>query len=401
MLTQWRQPTVAAVWLLVLTLSGCTFTPLTPPAVSPSSPLAVPSPAHTDAQTPPIETVQIETVQIETVQIEEVRVTHDDVRLTGTLTLPGGAGPFPAVLMLTGSGPQDRNNGSPELPGYAPYAQFAAAFAKSGIASLRLDDRGVGGSTGDTTVATADELLLDADAAFTFLQNRPAIDPARIAVLGHSEGATVAAMLAARRPDVHAVVALAGPALSGYDTVKASLARLPAITGRPEAEVAPMAAQELKAMDLALAEDWEALEAHLRSIMEAQFATFSDEQRATLGDVDALLDQLVADAMARYRNPRFRYDMQHNPAAAWSQVNAPVLALFAQHETTVFADVHRPALADALAHNENVTLDVVPGVNHLFLAADTGDPRAWSTLEPDVPPSVVARVVVWLETQLN
>lgn len=386
MVTQWRRPKLAAVWLLVFTLGGCTFTPLTPPAANTSSPLTDPSSAHTGARTP---------------EIEEVYVAHDDVRLAGTLTLPAGTGPFPAVLMLTGSGPQDRNNGSPELPGYAPYAQFAAALAKAGIASLRLDDRGVGGSTGDVTVATADELLLDADAAFAFLQNRPAIDPARIAVLGHSEGATVAAMLAARRHDVHAVVALAGPTLSGYDTVKASLARLPAITGRPAEEVAPMAAQELEAMDLALAEDWAALEVHLRSIMEAQFATFSDEQLATLGDVDALLGQLVADAMARYRNPRFRYDMLHDPAEAWSQVDVPVLALFAQHETTVFADVHRPALADALAQNDDVTIDTIPGVNHLFMAAETGDPRQWSTLEPNVLPRVVAPVMAWLDTQLN
>jgi uncharacterized protein len=142
-------------------------------------------------------------------------------RLGGTLTLPArGQAPFPAVLTLTGSGAHHRDgNRTPEHP-YRPFRQIAERLAECGVATLRLDDRGVGASTGDASAATAEDTAADADAALAFLRGRPEIDPRRVGLIGHSYGGEIAPMVAARDRAVAAIVLLAGPARPFRETMR-------------------------------------------------------------------------------------------------------------------------------------------------------------------------------------
>ena len=150
----------------------------------------------------------------------EVRVPGPAGSLAGTLRLPAGRGPFPAVVTLTGSGAHYRDgNRTPQHP-YRPFRNIAESLAKCGVASLRLDDRGVGGSGGDADTATAEDTAADARAALRFLRARPDIDPRRIALIGHSYGGQIAPMVAADDPSVAAVVLLGGPARTFRETMR-------------------------------------------------------------------------------------------------------------------------------------------------------------------------------------
>src|SRR5579883_2826453 len=136
----------------------------------------------------------------------------DAVQLAGTLTLPKGGGPFPAVVLITGSGPQDRDE---TLFGHRPFLVLADYLTRRGIAVLRVDDRGVGKSTGDFNKATVEDFAKDTFAGLEYLKSRKEIDGKRIGLIGHSEGATVASLLASRSTEVAFIVLMAGPGLKG------------------------------------------------------------------------------------------------------------------------------------------------------------------------------------------
>jgi hypothetical protein len=159
-----------------------------------------------------------------------------------------------------------------------------------------------------------------------------------------------------------------------------------------------MAAQEREVMTLALAEEWDALEAQLTEIYMAQLRS-----AAPSGDVDEaalaeMVQEVVDQSMAQYRSPRYLFNAGYDPAADWSRVTAPVLALFAEHDYNVAADLNGPALADALeaAGNEDVAIATVPGVNHLFLAANDADPANWTAEATDLEPVVLDEISDWL-----
>lgn len=380
--------------LLLALLPSCEVTPV----AAPSSPLPAGEPA--EAPVSPLGSDEL----LEPVA-EEVQFSGGGLTLAGALTLPAGPGPHPALIFLTGSGPQDRNNGIPELlPGYQPYRQLAEVLGQRGVASLRYDDRGVGDSEGESATATSTEALADAEAALAYLRERTEIDPAQIGVLGHSRGGIVAAMLAAAHPEVAFVIGLAAPALSGYETTKDALARLTETTGLPPEVVQPLAERELQTTDLALAEEWDALAAHLEQTMRESLEQIPEEQREAFGDPEAFIDAQMTQAMQSYQSERFRDEMLLDPADALAQIEAPMLALYAEHETTVFADVHAPALVALMAGSADVTTATVPGVNHLFLEADDGNLQRFLQEAgqgahehmTDVPDRVVNRIVDWV-----
>ena len=187
----------------------------------------------------------------------EVTSSHRGTTLAVTLSLPAGPGPHPAVVLITGSGPQNRDEEIEGIPGYAPFRWIAEYLSARGIAVLRYDDRGVGQSGGDFATATSADFADDAEAAFNYLRDRPEIAPARIGILGHSEGAMVAAKAAVRQPEVAFVVSLAGTAVTGYETIVRQVELILLAAGQSPDEAAAAAAQQRVILDLAVAGDWE------------------------------------------------------------------------------------------------------------------------------------------------
>lgn len=326
---------------------------------------------------------------------QEVTFVAGDLMLAGTLTLPSSPGPHPVVVTITGSGPQDRDNAAAELPEYRPYRQIATALAAAGIASLRFDDPGVGNSPGDISAATPNELAVNVEAALTYLARNPELDRTRVGLLGHSEGASIAAIIAARNPEISAVVVMAGPAMSGA-------AMQAEILGRMNPAVAE---QEARVLELVTQEKWEELEEQLTQWTLEQLRAMPEEGQAAIGDLEAAArTQASASINQVYRNPRYLYTMSHDPLEEWRQVQAPVLALYAQHDALVPAGQHKPALELALreANNPAFVIDIVPGVNHLFLPDAGGTaPNEWATLSQQVPEDLIVRIVSWFEQYLG
>lgn len=330
---------------------------------------------------------------------QEVTFQNDDITLAGTLTLPEGDGPFPALILLSGSGQQDRDEALAIVPGYRPFAEIADTLTRQGIAVLRYDDRGVGGSTaGDLTTVSSADFADDAEAALRFLQGRADIDGQQIGFLGHSEGGILAAMIAARNPDVAFVISMAGTAVNGYETVIKQVERLSLAAGASSAETAAAVEKQRAVLDLVLAQEWDSLEAMVTTIVEEQIAAVPAEQLAAMGGKDAAVQQQVAAQLQALQSPWYQYFMSHNPGQDWAQITAPVLGLYGGNDAQVDAEQNTAALEAALqrAGNADVTIQVLPTANHLFQDAVSGGVDEYAALPPQLMPEFLEAISQWL-----
>ena len=329
--------------------------------------------------------------------VEEVTFEHGDIRLAGTLTLPEGDGPRPALILVSGSGPQNRDEEIPIVPGYRPFHDVADHLTPLGFAVLRYDDRGVGESTGDHATATSADFAQDAEAALDYLLKRKEIDPERIGILGHSEGGLIAAMLAARRPEVAFIVSMAGSTTRGYDLLLKQNERIFRAMGKSEEEIQRQIAQARTAMDLTITEDWDALEQHIYTVAREQLEDMPAEQRAAVTDPELYARNVTDQQMAAMKG-WMRFFIMYDPAQDWSRVRVPVLAIFGELDTQVDAEQGRAALEAAMARvdNGNLTVVVLPKANHLFQEAVTGSPNEYAQLSPELMPAFLETITNWL-----
>ena len=298
------------------------------------------------------------------------------VRLAGTLTLPPGDGPFPAAILISGSGPHDRDE---TLFGHKPFAVWADALTRRGIAVLRYDDRGVGGSTGSFNTATSADFATDAAAAFAWLAARSDIDPRAIGLIGHSEGALVAPLAVQQGVGAAWVVMLAGPAISGGEIlVEQQRQQAVAANASPDEIAAGLITQ--------------------RTLMEiiARNAADGDaaqrEGSAWLVSEGAPAPQ-AAQIAAQLSGPWFRWFIAHDPAPALAALDVPLLALYGGRDVQVPPALNTPVLAGANAEAEIL---VLPTLNHLFQPATTGLPNEYGMIETTVDPSALLAVGDWI-----
>ncbi len=326
---------------------------------------------------------------------EEVTFSHGDITLAGTLSLPEGDGPFPAVVLISGSGAQDRDE---NVLGFRVFFELADHLTQNGIAVLRYDDRGVRGSTGDLLLATQQDLAEDVAAAVGFLLGREDIDPAGIGLIGHSEGGYVAPLTANACEGVSYLVLLAGPGTSGEQVLHDQLELIMRSQGATEEEIA--VAKEQQAQTLAAVktgEGWEEVtaqaEAELRAVVEA----LPEEQRKAIGDIETFIKDSVAEQIAGINNPWFRSFVAYDPTPALLGLKAPVLALFGALDTQVPADANAEAMEAALGQTDvDYRIEVMPEANHLFQKAIIGSPDEYASLEPAFVPGLLELIVDWI-----
>lgn len=330
---------------------------------------------------------------------EEITFHSADATIAGTLTIPAGDGPFPAVVLLSGSGPQDRDSSVFGFPLFRPIAE---RLAQAGIAVLRCDDRGVGGSSGSVTDATTATFADDALAAIDFLRARPDIRRTSVGLFGHSEGAVTAALAASRSPAVAFIVWMAGTARPGAEVLAGQAATLARLTGASEEEVATIAAAHRRLLEAVRrgAPDDEVKEA-VRTLARAQFDALPEAQRKMIGDVDAVLTGMVDRHAQALRSPWMRFFIDFDPAQALARVACPVLAVFGGRDLQVPPAAHRAPLEAALARggNSRLTVRVYPEANHLFQKAGTGSPAEYATLDKAFVPSLLDDVAAWVAAQ--
>jgi uncharacterized protein len=301
------------------------------------------------------------------------------IRLAATLTIPQGKGPFPAVLLITGSGPQDRDE---TIMGHKPFLVLADCLTRKGIAVLRADDRGVGRSGGTFDGATTADFAADAESGVAWLKTRPEIDPRKIGLIGHSEGGIIAPMVAARNPSVAFIVLLAGSGVPGDQLLAAQVMALAEAGGASHAVAEKNGQMEREVLALVKQEkDNAALEKLLR------------EKLAGTMPEAALQAQLKSIAA-----PWFRYFIEYDPAPALRKVRCPVLALGGSKDVQVPAAQNLPAIRQALEAGGNKDFEVVemPGLNHLFQTAKSGSPSEYGQIEETMSPAALERIAVWI-----
>ena len=303
-----------------------------------------------------------------------------------TLTKPRAAGPFPAVVMITGSGPQDRDE---TIMGHKPFLVLADALTRRGIAVLRCDDRGVGASTGDYAAATTFDFVSDALAAVAALRTRPDIAPGAVGLVGHSEGAIVAPMAAAASKDVRFVVLLAAPAVPGDETLYLQGAAIARAAGASEAQIAAETAFKREVFGIVkAAKDGPAAAEELRR----RYAALPEAERRALeprpGTVEAQIGQVTS--------PWLKTFLSLDPRVYLRQLAVPALAIQGLRDIQVVPDPNLAELRQALAGKPDVTIRPLPGLNHLLQSCHACTVDEYSHLEETMSPAVPSLVADWI-----
>jgi pimeloyl-ACP methyl ester carboxylesterase len=306
------------------------------------------------------------------------------VSLAGTLTLPKGAGPFPAALLIAGSGPHDRDEA---LASHRPFLVLADHLTRKGIAVLRYDKRGIAKSTGSVDKATTLDLAADAQAAIAYLKTRKEIDPAKIALVGHSEGAMIAPLLASQSKDVTWVVLLAAPATIGEDTLLHQSELIGRAGGLTDEQLEASLDFDHAAYDLVRAEkDTAALNQKLNALVKGS-------------GLDATMPPAVLEPQLRMmESPWFRFFLDYDPLPNLKALHVPVLALYGQKDLQVPVKPNLALLKQALQDGGNKDADVreLPELNHLFQHAYSGTPTEYAAIEETFSPDALQIISGWL-----
>jgi pimeloyl-ACP methyl ester carboxylesterase len=329
---------------------------------------------------------------------EEITFSNGKVTLAGTLTLPSGDAPHPAVVLISGSGPQDRDGAMKAIPGYRPFAVIAEDLSRKGLAVLRYDDRGVGKSSGDYIAAIESDFVRDAEAALHYLVRRQDITTGKVGVLGHSEGSMIAAMVAANNPRVTFVISLGGGAVDGRSLLLRQTERTAEAAGMTEEEVADAVREQRRIFDLVLAKEWEDLKVAIYKITLERLKALPKDRAAALGDLDTFARRKASQSLRVFQHPRYQFLLRHDFGKDWEKVSVPVLALFGELDVQCDASQNKVALNQALARtgNDDVKIVIVPAANHLFLKAQTGSMREYAALPRNFAPGLLESISSWL-----
>lgn len=302
--------------------------------------------------------------------------------LAATLTIPPGKGPFPAVLLITGSGPNDRDE---TIMGHKPFLVLSDALTRKGIVVLRADKRGIGKSTGDYANATTADFASDAEAGVTYLKSRPEVDPKRIGLIGHSEGGVVAPMAAVADPDVAFVVMMAGTGVPGDQIIVEQKRLIAEANGSSKADALEQAKSEQELLTLV---ETTSDEAKIKKVMEDKLAGKVPET------------QISAEVKV-VTSPWYRYFLTYDPATALRKLTCPVLVLSGEKDLQVPPAQNLPAIRKALGEAGNKNAEVVEfiGLNHLFQTARTGSPAEYGEIEETISPLVLDKIANWVLKQ--
>jgi len=355
--------TIAGTW----TQRGRSFPlTLTPAEASDTGP--PPRPQHPEPPYPYVE--------------EDVTFQSDaaGLALAGTLTRPEGEGPHPAVVLLSGSGPQNRNS---EVANHKLFHVLADHLTRQGLAVLRYDERGVGESEGVFDGATSEDFADDAAAAVRFLKTHSQIDTNAVGLVGMSEGGFVAPMVHTDREPVDFLVLMAGPSVPGHEILVKQMAKIAAAQGAPPAAVDSVRRQQRRVVEV------------IRTASDS--AAIADRLRPMFAERGAN-DEQIQTRLAQVTAPWFRSFVQYDPGPALRQIDVPVLALYGRNDLQVPPAQNAAPMRSALADSpsDDVTVRVLDGLNHLFQPAETGLPSRYTQIDTTMAPEALETISTWI-----
>lgn len=321
--------------------------------------------------------------------------TKANISLSGTLTLPTKEGNFPVVILITGSGPQTRDE---EIFGHKAFLVLSDYLTKNGIAVLRYDDRGIGQSTGDFKSATSADFATDVESAIAYLKTRNEINKKKIGLIGHSEGGLIAPIVAAKSKDVAFIALLAGTGIQGDQILLLQQKLIAKASGASDEEVQKTEAENTKAYEIIKqATSIEQLKIDLTNYYKQAF-----KEKPNADKPDGMSDDEFINLLVKvYATPWMQYLMKYNPAPTLEKVKCPVLAINGAKDLQVPPKENLEGIKKAVTKggNKKVTTIELPNLNHLFQECTTGSPDEYGTIEQTFSPTALTVVLNWIKTQ--
>lgn len=314
------------------------------------------------------------------------------IELAGTLTLPSANGVYPAVVLISGSGPQNRDE---EWMGHKPFLVIADHLTRNGIAVLRYDDRGFGKSTGNFHAGTSSDFSRDVQGAVKYLTTRREINQRKIGLIGHSDGAMIAPMVAVDSDMVSFIVLLAGPGIEGGRMFVDRQTILEKKLGIPEEEISASKLRNERLVRIVKT-------AQNDSILRRELTRFAADVKNSLPDSivpkGMTKDQFLNHQMNLFASPWFRFFFNYDPVPTLMRVKCPVLALNGDKDVQVPAKENLEAIEAALVRGGNIDHKVIelPGLNHLFQECETGMVREYVTIEQTFSPIALNEITSWI-----
>ena len=324
---------------------------------------------------------------------DEIEVSYENTAgkamFTGTLTRPRAPGRYPAILLITGSGSQNRDE---ELFGHKPFLLLADELTRRGLAVLRVDDRGVGGSTGDVANATTEDFVGDVMAGIEFLRSRPDVDGDRIGLLGHSEGANIAVEVAAKSERVTFIVLLATTTVPGDELLFKQSELISRAAGATDAAI-----EQNRELQRGLFDAVKTSSDRATAEANVDKALAEWKQKLTPLAAISVNDAALKAEAKKVSSPWFRRFLQQNPQHDLELVRCPILALFGERDLQVAPSQNRPPLEAALkvSGHKDSEIHVFPALNHLFQTCKTGSLSEYGTIEETISPEVLAVIGDW------
>jgi len=325
---------------------------------------------------------------------EEVKITNEKagIELAGTLTLPAGKGPFPAVVLITGSGPQNRNE---ELMGHKPFLVIADYLSRNGIAVLRYDDRGVGQSKGEFGRATTFDFADDAEAAFVFLEKHPLVDKKRTGLAGHSEGGIIAPIVASRNKNVDFIILLAGTGVDGEQILNAQTAKIMGAEGAKPFEIEKILKLNSEIYQIVKHEHDSAVAMKLMTNAIEKYVRSDTSIKEN--DKESQIRQSAA-GLSPMTSPWMRAFLVLDPRQYLVKVKCPLLDINGSKDLQVPCEMNQQAIEKALNSGGNKDYKIIKleGLNHLFQHCKTGSPAEYSDIEETFAPEALQAVKDWI-----
>jgi dienelactone hydrolase len=333
---------------------------------------------------------------------EEVTFKNADITFAGTLSLPQKKGKHPAIVMITGSGPQDRDEA---VAGFKIFKVIANYLTTNGIAVLRCDDRGVGKSKGKSVnESTSEEFSTDVIEAINFLKTRDDINPEQIGLFGHSEGGMIAPMVASKDKDAAFIVCMAGPSVSGADIIIEQTKLIMLANGEDKDMVEKDAASTRVVFNLFLnsASDDEIKDA-IRKLKVEEYDNMSADEKEKNADKDKWVEKSVNTNFSVLSSPWMRYFLKYDPVTALEKTTCPALMLFGGMDLQVSVKQNESPMREALtkAGNKDFEIKTFDKANHLFQEATTGSPNEYSNLKKGFVDGFLEYILNWISKRVT
>jgi pimeloyl-ACP methyl ester carboxylesterase len=356
------------------------------------------------------ESFVIDRVDLRKPKYDGKKLVDRDYQLSGTITWPAGAtaeSKLPAVVMITGSGPQDRDE---TIGPHKPFRDIAHFLARNGMTVLRYDDRGVGQSTGDFVRSTTADFADDAVSVWQHARTIEGIDKSRVGLLGHSEGGIIAPMVAAWQREVAFLVLLAPPSLPGSEILKSQIDRISEIEG-VDAESragARLLQADLQRIAMAFAPDDERALGEVRKAISQRWDSLKNLSAGTAGsatgpEAEAIKKRVIEQVTLQFeqlRSPWMRYFLAYDPSSNWVLHNSPTLAIWGELDTQVLPGPNMERLESIIERNVNLNaeLAILPHLNHLLQTAKTGLPSEYEGIRESISTTALDCILKWLNS---